>query len=210
MIRINLAPDRKAKRSEKGQQTLLIGLLAIIGAGAAVFLLVHRPLASELEEQTAANKDLKSLNEKIKKQTQDLAKMQAAVKAAKEQEQAIERLNAARAVPAWMLWELSNILTSSRSPSITDSMQKVLETNPNRRWQDGWDPKHVWITSIEEKAGRFKLEGGAQSDSDMTQLALRLQASMFFDNVIPEGGGEAKDATGISFYKFTITGNVRY
>jgi hypothetical protein len=91
-------------------------------------------------------------------------------------------------------------------------MQKLLESpaGVNRRWQDGWDPKHVWITSFEEKAGRFKIDGGAQSDSDMTQLALRLQASMFFDNVIPEGGGEAKDPGGVSYYKFTITGKVRY
>jgi Tfp pilus assembly protein PilN len=212
MIRINLAPDRKVKRSDKGQQTLLAGVLIIVGVAAAVFLLVHRDLANSVDQQEATNRDLKAQNETIKKQTRDLAKMQAAVKTAKEQEEAIERLNGARAVPAWMLWELSNIMTPGRSPSITDSMQKLLDSpaGANRRWQDGWDPKHVWITSIEEKGGRFKLDGGAQSNTDMTQLALRMQASMFFDNVIPEGGGEAKDPNGISYYKFTITGNVRY
>src|SRR5688572_9730424 len=110
MIRINLAPDRKVKRSDKGQQTVLAGLLIVIGAAAAVFLLVHRPLAAEREEKEAANADLRTQNETIRKQTADLAKLQAAVKAAKDREAAIGRLNGARAVPAWMLWELSNIL----------------------------------------------------------------------------------------------------
>lgn len=212
MIRINLAPDRKVKRSDKGQQTVLAGLLIVIGAAAAVFLLVHRPLAAEREEKEAANADLRTQNETIRKQTADLAKLQAAVKAAKDREAAIGRLNGARAVPAWMLWELSNILTTGRSPSVTDDMQKLLESpaGANRRWQEGWDPKHVWITLFEEKDGRFRLEGGAQSETDSTQLTQRMQASMFFDNVTPEGDTEVKEGSALTYYKFTISGSVRY
>jgi hypothetical protein len=83
--------------------------------------------------------------------------------------------------------------------------------DPNRGWAQGWDPKHVWIDSFEEVGGRFTLRGGAQSDSDMTQLALRLQASMFFTDVVPQQGDEALDRqSGASYYRFTISGRVVY
>lgn len=210
MLRINLLTQRRAKKADKAQRELVIGLGALVAAGALVFFLVHRPLGNEVDAQNAVNADLEQQNAEIKRQTKDLAKMQLAVKQAQEQEAAIERLNGARAVPAWMLWELSNILTPGRSPSLTTAMKRELQTNPNRRWQDGWDPKHVWITAFSEKNGRFKLEGGAQSDSDMTQLALRLQASMYFDAVVPEKGTTASDRNNVSYYKFSISGRVRY
>ena len=211
MMRINLSPDRKVKRrASKGEQSLLLGLLAVVAAGALVFLLIHRPLANDIEEQEKANQQLRQTNSQIADQTKNLAQMRQDVQTAKQQEAAIDRLNAARAVPSWMLYELSQILTTGGNPAITEEMRKEMENNPNRRYQEGWDPKHVWVTSFEEKDGKFKLEGGSQADSDMTQLALRLQASMFFDDVIPEGGGEVKATGGISYYKFTITGQVRY
>jgi len=200
MMRINLSPDRKVKRrASKGEQSLLLGLLAVVAAGALVFLLIHRPLANDIEEQEKANQQLRQTNSQIADQTKNLAQMRQDVQTAKQQEAAIDRLN-----------ELSQILTTGGNPAITEEMRKEMENNPNRRYQEGWDPKHVWVTSFEEKDGKFKLEGGSQADSDMTQLALRLQASMFFDDVIPEGGGEVKATGGISYYKFTITGQVRY
>jgi len=74
-----------------------------------------------------------------------------------------------------------------------------------------WDPKHVWITSFTETAGAFVLEGGAQSDPDVTQLAKRMQASVYFQEVTPRGGERLIDRdTGVTYYRFTITGKVVY
>jgi type IV pilus assembly protein PilN len=213
MIKINLLAQRKKvrRRSEKGQQSLLIGLLAVLGAGVIVFFLIDQPLAGKVKDAQRRNAELTAENNLIKEKTQGLAQMRAAVRAAEEREEAIERLRDARAVPAWMLWELSNILTRGGQPSITPEMERRLQTDPNRQLQETWDPKHVWIVSLEERRGNFRLVGGAQSDSDMTQLALRLQASMFFEDVQPEGGNEAQDRdTGVSYYQFTLSGKVRY
>ena len=45
----------------------------------------------------------------------------------------------------------------------------------------------------------------------MTQLALRMQASLYFKDVLPEKGDEvAEKGTGVSYYKFTISGTVVY
>jgi hypothetical protein len=70
----------------------------------------------------------------------------------------------------------------------------------------------VWLTSFtEDKDGKFRLQGVSQSDSDMTQLALRLDASVYFTEVVPVGGAETTNAqTGNSAYEFTITGKVAY
>lgn len=212
MIKINLLPQRKkVTRQSKGEQTLLIGLVILAALAAMIYFVVHRPKAQELEDQEQTNSQIERENKRIADEIKDLAKKRAAIKAARAQRDAIARLNAARATPAWMLFELSQILTRGGNPLVTAQMAEVLKNNPNRNWQPTWDPKHIWITKIVEKKGVFSLEGGAQSDSDITQLALRLQASMFFDNVKPSKSGIASDKnSGISFYRFTITGKVRY
>jgi Fimbrial assembly protein (PilN) len=87
-----------------------------------------------------------------------------------------------------------------------------MKTNPNRPWQEGWDPKHVWMSSFSEKAGEFRLQGGAQSRSDIDELGLRLRASMFFGQRLkPAATNDVEDRdSGLTYYQFTIEGIVRY
>jgi len=213
MIKINLIQQRKARRSgsEASQKIILVGMMGLVGLGALVFVFVHQPMEADISAQVATNTKIKKQNDQIKEKTKNFEAIEAAFKVAQEQKEAIDRLNSARAVPAWLLWELSNILTRDHQPSLTEAMKSRLDNDPNRQWQDGWDPKHVWVTDFSEKKGIFKLTGGAQSDSDMTQLALRMQASMYFDDVLPEGGSVSsnKDAN-VDYYTFTISGKVRY
>src|SRR5690606_8385442 len=110
---------------------------------------------------------------------------QAQLNAAKAQEEAISRLNNARAVPSWMLWELSNILTRDHKPTMTREMAERIKNDPNRQFTAGWDPKRIWINSLDEKGGTLTIHGGAQSTTDVTQFALRMQASVFFQQVMP-------------------------
>ena len=213
MIKINLLPQRKkvSRSHAKGEQSLLIGIMVVVAVAAAVYFLIHRPLAEDVGAQKATNKVIERENKGIAEQIKGLGERRAAIASLVAKREAIERLNDARATPAWFLHELSNILTRGGTPSMTEDMVAELENNPNRRWQSNWDPKHVWITKIAEKDGRFTLEGNAQSDSDITQLALRLQASMFFDDVRPAKAGSATDKkSGVTYYNFVINGNVRY
>jgi hypothetical protein len=85
------------------------------------------------------------------------------------------------------------------------------DSNPNRRFDLAWDPTHVWLLSYVDESGAFTLEGGAQAEVDVTQLAKRLQASVYFDNVAPSREERVADReSGISYYHFTITGKVAY
>ena len=210
MIKINLLRERKAKRGDRGQRQLLVGTLALGAVALGVFFFVHLPMADEIDEARAANEQLKTSIKRLTDETKDFDIINQQVQAASVQRDAIKRLNDARAVPAWLLHELSNILTKDHKPTMTRDMEERVKSDHNRQWTQSWDPKRIWIDSLEEKDGKFALKGGAQADPDITQLALRMQASVFFKDVFMDKGETTDDKSKITFYTFTITGKVVY
>lgn len=211
MIKINLIPRKRTPGGEQSQQTLYLGVLILLIAGAAVVFLVHRPLNEKIERLQDATSRLARENKAKEGKLKDFKKLKAAVEQAEKRTEVIMRLNKARATPANMMRELSSLLTPRRMPTMTKKMSEEIEDNPNRKFSQEWDAKHVWITKFSEKNGEFQLDGGAQSDGDMTQLALRLQASVYFHDVVPKDGREVVDKdSGVSYYKFTIVGKVAY
>ena len=213
MIRINLLPHKKKVRSVavEGEKAVGIGFGILAVSAALVFLVLHNPLASDIESQQQRNGQLQAENTKIEARIADFDALKAAFEAAKTQAAAIEALNNARATPANFLFELATILRVGGQPTVTAAMSQRLERNENLRWKSDWDPKHIWIDTISETKGKFSLVGKAQSDGDVTQLAHRLSASTYFKNVQPEGSSKtSKDAAGSTIYQFKITGTVRY
>jgi Tfp pilus assembly protein PilN len=212
MIKINLLSEQKVKRThDRGRELLWVGLLAIVAAGALVFVFLHRPLAAQLETLTVDNRALQGQNDEIDRRTSDFNELKQALEALQQREAAIVALNEAKSTPAWLMNELSRILTPGQQPTMDERAAARAARDLNRVWNQSWDPKHVWITRFVERGGAFTLEGGARSDADMTQLALRLQASVYFDEVVPEGGDTRQDrGSGLAFHEFTIKGKVRY
>ena len=213
MIKINLLGQRKVRRASSGPPA---PLMVFVGGGAAaaaalVFFLVHLPLSSQVGDLEDKNRDLTQENASLKKETKNSRAIRAAFESELSRQRATQSLVEARVTPAWLMHELSNILTPGRQPHLTPSMQAELKNNPNRPWQDGWDPKHVWISSFEEKGGKFKMKGGAQSKGDVIELGLRLRASMFFDGVSPTNTDDVVDKeSGLTYHRFEIEGKVRY
>jgi Tfp pilus assembly protein PilN len=213
MIKINLLGQRKARRASSGRPA---PLMVFVGAGAAaaaalVFFVVHLPLASQVNDLNSKNKDLTEENASLQKETRNSRAIRAAFESELSRQQATQSLVEARVTPAWLMHELSSILTPGRQPQLTPEMQAELKNNPNRPWQDGWDPKHVWISSLEERGGHFTMKGGAQSKGDVIELGLRLSASMFFDAVSPTNTDDVLDKdTGLTYHRFEIEGKVRY
>lgn len=211
MIKINLSPQRRPKTSNKGQTTFLVGLLAVMATAAVVYFVDYKPLSDEVERLRVSTQELARANQDKKNSLKGFDDLKKIIASAQERRDVILRLNRARAVPAHMLHELSRLLTRKRLPSMSEAMQQEMAQNPNRELMLDWEPANVWITKFTERDGTFTLEGGALADSDMTQLALRMQASVYFFNVVPEGGKEeVNKASGGSYYKFTITGKVAY
>ena len=90
-------------------------------------------------------------------------------------------------------------------------MAERIKNDANRQFTAHWDPKRLWINNIEERGGIMTLRGGAQSTTDVTQFALRMQASVFFKDVQPISVSVATDTgSRLSYYNFTLTGRVLY
>ena len=117
-------------------------------------------------------------------------------------------------MPAHLLQELGKILSPSQKPTMTnDMLSRTIGDNPdpNKRFELDWDPSRVWLSSFADTSGTFKLEGGAQSSSDVTQLSKRLAASVYFPQVDGISSEPVTDRdNNLTYVKFMITGRVAY
>lgn len=210
MIKINLLHEKKSKKAPPGQQQVLLMLLGLLVMGGGVYVLVHKPLADEVEVKKKSNADLDKQNRAMQEGMKDFEEVKKQAEAARLQAEAIKRLNNAKVVPAWFLHELGQILTPGRGPTMSTALSKTL-ADENRQYDQTWDPSQLWIDSIDEKDGNFTLKGGAQSDRDVTELALRMQSSIYFQNVSQKNANLTEDQkTKVKYYKFEITGKVVY
>lgn len=218
MIKVNLLPQRRAKHkaaaSDPSSKQFFIGVAALIAAGAAVFVAVDMPKRSRLGELRTANAQLQDQINQKNQTLKGYAEMKKAADEANKRAESIDRLNGNKVVPAHVLHELSRILTRE-GPTMSEEMTRKAgngpDSDPNKRFQADWDPAHVWLFSFVDTNGNFKMEGGAQSESDVTQLSKRLQASVHFEDIVPAGGERINDRnSGVSYYRFTITGKVVY
>ena len=214
MIKINLLPQRKQKRAaEPGRAQVGIGVSALAAAAAVVFFAVHEPAVADRDKVERQVQELQDSNQRAAQATKDLPAVRAAVEAEERRANAIDQLLGTVVVPDNLLHELGELLTPGRMPTMSREMVARIsdgpQGDPNRRFALDWDPKHVWITAFTLKGDDFTLEGGAQSEADVPQLAKRMQASVYFDQVTSPTSQRIDDrTTGISFYKFTITGKV--
>jgi len=217
MIKINLLPQKRAKRAaaspsggDASTKSLWIGVGSLVGTAALVFLVIDMPKRSDRADIAAKNAQLAGeiAQKKAKLEGYDTLKQEEADALAKIE--GINRLLRAKVVPANILHELGQIL-SVQGPTMTEQMAKLVESNPNKKIMNDWDPQHVWLSGFSDKDGTFRLEGGAQSKEDVTQLSKRLAASVYFEDVTPQSGDRVNDKdTGLNYYKFIITGKVAY
>ncbi len=218
MIKINLLPTRRPKRvvgrrlaADPSSKHVLYGVFALIAAALVVVFLVDLPKRSA---RARYERDEQALREDIQKQNVQLdgfAELQKAQADAEARKKSIDRLLKAKVVPAHVLHELGEILTSNRMPTMTSDMVKRTTSDPNKKFQQDWDPTHVWLSGFSDSNGVFRLEGGAQSESDVTQLSKRLAASVYFLDVTPAGGERVVDRdTKLNYYRYTISGRLAY
>jgi hypothetical protein len=229
MIKINLLPQKRAKRgaaaprrgaggapsaTTAGRQ-IAIGAGVVAGALALFVLAVDLPAkrrTSDYKEKTAA------LRRDIDAKAQSLVgydKLAAAQTETIKKLQAIDRLLESKIVPAYVLHELGSILTKQRSdgggPTRTKHMDDLIKADATRAYDKEWDGSRVWLMSFADTAGQFRLEIGAQSQEDVTQLSKRLAASVYFADIALASGERVSDReSGINYLKFTITGKVAY
>ena len=216
MIKINLLPQRKQKRpAEPGRAELGIGVGVLLAAAGFVFFAVHRPAAADRDDLQRQVQDLQDANNRARNATKEMPAVKSAVEAEEKRAAAIDQLLGTVIVPDNLLHELGELLTPGHMPTMSREMETRIsegpQGDPNRRFALDWDPKHVWISSFSTKGDDFVLEGGAQSEADVPQLAKRMQASVYFSDVSPQGGQRVTDKdSSITYFQFAITGKVVY
>lgn len=217
MIKINLLPSRKVKRqTEPGLAEVVIGTGSLLAAGVIVFMVFHRPLAAERDKLKADAAQVASENAPKRAKVANLSKLKATVDAEEARNKSVERLAGTTVIPDNVLHELGEILTPGHLPTMSrdmaDKIGEGIKGDPNKKFAFDWDPKHVWLTSFTTKGDTFTLEGGAQSEGDVPQLAKRMAASVYFSDVTSPTSQryDDKSAGGVSYYKFTISGKVVY
>lgn len=227
MIKINLLPQKRAKHragraaaaaggpGDAATKQLAIGLGALAAVAVLVFVLVDMPRRDRITSLEAAKVDLNKQIAEKRGKLKGYEEMKKAKADAEKRAQAINRLMSAKVVPAHVLHELGEILAQNRLPSMTEEMRRKVgngpESDPNKVFDPNWDPTTVWISGFSDKDGVFRLDGGAQTEADVTQLSKRLQASVYFIDVTPAGGERVTDRErNINYYRFTITGRLAY
>jgi len=154
MIRINLIPTKRKKKS-KPMATYLVGAVFVLIGFVAITFFVHSFMSStvgKLEEDSAKNvKTLKDLD-RIIKEVQNFEKLRDKFEARKK---VIEDLTANQSLPVRMLDELSDRLSSE-----------------------------VWLISLNIKGESVSLAGVGFSHNDIVDFVQNMKQSKLFKDVV--------------------------
>lgn len=216
MIKINLLPQRKPKKTaEPGQLEIAAVMGGVMAAAALVYFGVHRPTKTKAERILTEADDVAGRVQRLKAKVADLPVLEAAVAVETKRKEAIDKLVGTTVLPDNVLFELSRILTNegpTMSAEMTTLTGSTTDADPNKRFSPDWDPKHVWLKSFTTKGDAFTLEGGAQSGADVIQLTKRMGASVYFADVAMGPSKQVAAGTGASapYYEFKLTGKVLF
>src|SRR5579883_1859857 len=170
MIKINLLPVKAAKKAEAGRRKVFLI------AGAYVVLVValygaYQIISVGVEKIEQQNRTLNDQIEALRKEVGDLDKIKAQITEMRDQERVVKELVDGRSGPVLMLRELSWILTPGRGPTYDRiAYEKQVAKDPNAGFNQGWDPKRVWLTKLEDKSHQLIVEGAAKSNEDVAEF----------------------------------------
>jgi type IV pilus assembly protein PilN len=211
MIRINLLPVKAAQRRASGQRQLLVGgvVLLTVLAGTVIFHTIEEARLLKVKNDVAA---VKADVEKLKKELGDYDLIVAQRESLLRQKAAIKKLQDSRSGPAFLMRELSDMLTKDKGPTTSkEQYDELLKKDPNAGFNPNWEPKRVWLLGYEERAHEVKIKGAAKSDEDVAEFLKRLKLSAFFSDVYWQQTQPTVDSKlNVSYVTFDVTCKVNY
>lgn len=174
-MRINVLPERRARRAGKILKTLLISLTVLISVPlvieTVIWYVLDRRVAAFEREKVTLTQALETLKARVK----EVENVERDNKAFEEKRKVIEQLKTKQGVPVRLLSEVSQAL-----------------------------PPGVWLATLTEQAGKVGLTGKAQTNADLVDFVLRLQRSPFFKEVMLVESREASEEK-TAVYAFIVT-----
>jgi type IV pilus assembly protein PilN len=215
MIRINLLPQAKRATATTNTGTQVWGYLylaaAVVWCVALAF--VYFSVISDRDQVLAQNADLTRQIEQVKAKGGNLAELQKQLEKARQLEEVVNKLIAARQGPTRMLLELSAILSQGRGPNVDPKkLEEMRKSNPEAGFSPGWDARRLWIKSFKEDQLTCTITGEARNNEDIAEFLRRLSLSSSFEDVSlvrtgqPTGGNAAAQAS----VSFDLKCKVRY
>ncbi len=215
MIRVNLLPNANERRgTADGNQSWVLLVMAVVVFETVGLFFFHQTQfdalalvagkVAELETQVTAINELVKNHDQLK---QALGVMRA-------RQDAINKLNLARKGPTSVMLELSHVLTKGKGPTVdTERFEKAKQENPLAVFNDGWDPRRVWLMKYAEEHRVVTIEGLARDGGDVYEFAQRLKLSRYFENVKLKEGSQDLSGEGakkIEMIKFALEVKVKY
>ena len=181
MIRINLIPVRQVRKVQAGQRQLLLFIgLVLVEVGAMFFL--YNSAADENDER---DRTLARLNKEVavlKKEVGDYDLLQSQRARLISQKNVINQLNKSRTGPVWMMREMSHLLSVGGRPTFDQkAYDELIKRNPSAAFNVKWNPRRLWIESINERSKSLTLTGKAKDHDDVAEFLKRLTVSVYFD-----------------------------
>jgi type IV pilus assembly protein PilN len=213
VIRVNLlAQKREAKATTEGGQGWLFVVLGVVVLEVVLLLVFHQWKREELARQTRKNAELTTQIEQIRKAVANHADVKAQLEILRAREEAISKLQSARTGPTAVLLELSQLLTAGRGPTIdADVLAQLRKDNPTAVFNPAWDARRLWLTSFQETDRVVKMEGLARDGDDVSELARRLNLSVYFADVKLLPASKTIDTeTKLELIRFQLQAKMRY
>jgi len=213
VIRVNLLPQkREAKRAPEANQGWLLVVVGVIVAEIVVLFLVHQVKRDELAKQVRANAELESQIAHIKQAVANHTELKTQLEGLRAREDAIAKLQTARSGPTAVLLELARVLTTGHGPTVDpDVLAQLRRENPSSVFNAGWDARRLWLTTFQEADHVVKMDGLARDGDDVSELARRLNLSVYFADVKLLPANKAIDPeTKLELIKFQLQAKMRY
>lgn len=211
MIRINLLPVRQSRRVAVGTRQIAVFVLLLFASLGVMFLLYETKSSDVADHQRVVN-NLRAEVARLKKEVGDFDRLRSQRNRLLRQKKAIEQLQAARTGPVLMLRELSDILSEGKGPTINQQeYEKILRRDPTAGFNPRWNPRRLWINSLNEKTKNLKIAGKAKDHDDVAELLKRLTLSEHFDDVQIDSDEQVMDsAAGFKVVRFKLTCRATY
>lgn len=154
MMRINLLPHRQIKRAERQRQFGLMALMALVAAGAVVFM-GWTYLGAKKDAQLERNARLETAIAELDKKIADIKDLKEQINALLERKQVVENLQTNR----------------SQSVVVLDELARQL-------------PEGMYLTSIKQTGNMISLQGVADTNARVATLVRNLTVSNWMESPV--------------------------
>jgi type IV pilus assembly protein PilN len=201
MIRVNLLPVKEARRRSAGRiQLLIFAVVLVIECAILVFL--HMVQQGKLEEVRGKVATAQKKVDKLESEVEEAKDLEKRKKKLEQKLSVLDDIEKQSIGPVNVLEELLVILSRPENVEQRYAQRK-------KDWNVEWNPRHVWIESLNESGGDFEMVGRAVDADDVAEFLHRLETATHFQNVqldyVRPQDSDAGDVVG-----FRITGNIQY